>query len=143
MKNVAVGIILSDGLVLACQRKRSVRYPLKWEFPGGKIEPGESPRSALIRELKEELEIDADPGALLLTQEWVYPESASPPGSADGAFRVNYFIVRSFTGEMVNRTFEQIRWVRVDELPEMDVLEGNRPAIALLRGGKLADGASF
>jgi hypothetical protein len=44
---------------------------------------------------------------------------------------------------MVNRTFEQIRWVRVDELPEMDVLEGNRPAIALLRGGKLADGASF
>jgi len=40
MKEVAVGIMVRDGLVLACQRKRTMRYPLKWEFPGGKVEPG-------------------------------------------------------------------------------------------------------
>ena len=140
MKNVAVGIILSDGRALACQRKRTSRYPLKWEFPGGKIEPGESPRTAVVRELKEELEIDAEPGEILLTSEWTYPRAASEPENFDGRFRVTYFIVRSFTGALVNRTFEQIRWVGIDELASMDVLEGNRQAITLLQTGTRADG---
>ncbi|HXF99361.1 MAG TPA: NUDIX domain-containing protein, partial [Bacteroidota bacterium] len=46
MKEVSVGILLRNGHVLACQRKRSARYPLKWEFPGGKLEPGETPEDA-------------------------------------------------------------------------------------------------
>ena len=59
MKEVAVGIILQDGNVLACQRKRDATYALKWEFPGGKLEPGETPEHALVRELHEELAIHA------------------------------------------------------------------------------------
>ena len=140
MKTVAVGIILSDGQVLACQRKRTSRYPLKWEFPGGKLEPGETPHDAVVRELKEELEIDAEPAEILLTNEWTYPKSASEPENFDGRFRVTYFIVRSFTGALVNKTFEQIRWVGIDELAAMDILEGNRQAVDLLRSGKRHDG---
>jgi 8-oxo-dGTP diphosphatase len=140
MKNVAVGIILSDYRVLACQRKRTSRYPLKWEFPGGKLEPGESPRAAVVRELKEELEIDAMPEGVLCTSEWTYPRAASEAENFDGRFRVTYFVVRSFTGALVNRTFEQIRWVGIDELASMDILEGNRQAVALLQKGTWADG---
>src|SRR5512138_1935679 len=141
MKSVAVGIILSDGQVLACQRKRTSRYPLKWEFPGGKLEPGETPHDAVVRELKEELEIDAEPAEILLTNEWTYPKSASEPENFDGRFRVSYFIIRTFTGVIVNRIFEQIRWVGIDELASMDILEGNREAIDLLLKRKRADGS--
>ena len=140
MKHVAVGIILSNGRVLACQRKRTSRYPLKWEFPGGKIEPGESPYAAVVRELNEELEINAEPGEILLTNEWTYPKAAAEPEGFDGRFRVTYFIIRSFAGAIVNRTFEQVRWVGIDELASMDILEGNREAVHLLQKGTRVDG---
>lgn len=142
MKHVAVGILLRNGLVLACRRKRSVRYPLKWEFPGGKIEQGESARQALVRELKEELDVDATPDGTLLTHDWNYSGDDAHPQS-DGAFRITYFIVRHFAGEPVNRTFEEIRWVSPEELQRLDVLAGNRDAIALLLAGKREDGSPF
>jgi 8-oxo-dGTP diphosphatase len=131
MKHVAVGVILNNGRVLACQRKRTVRYPLKWEFPGGKIEPGETARDALVRELREELAIEAVPGELLLSHEWVYRNGSQNP-EQDGRFHVTYFIVRSFAGEPLNHTFEDIRWVTPVTLQDMDILEGNREAVALL-----------
>jgi 8-oxo-dGTP diphosphatase len=137
MKEVAVGIILQGDNVLACQRKRTVRYPLKWEFPGGKIEPGETAREAVIRELREELDIEAVPDDILLTHEWVYGNGSS--GSAgEGRYRVTYFIVRTFSGTPTNITFEDIRWVAPSALLAMDILEGNRQAVALLleRSGK-------
>jgi len=133
MKQVAVGIILNGGRVLACRRKRSAVYPLKWEFPGGKIEPGESPQEALVRELHEELGIRAVVGEEFHRQEWVYPAGVSEP-ARDGAFRVFYFLVPSFTDTPVNHTFEEIRWVRPAELTSMDVLDGNLEAIAKLIG---------
>jgi 8-oxo-dGTP diphosphatase len=131
MKEVAVGMILRDGKVLACQRKRTVRYPLKWEFPGGKIEPGETPRDAVVRELREELAIEAVPDDILLTHEWVYGNgSAGSPH--EGRYRVTYFIVRQFSGKPTNITFEDIRWVVPSALLRMDILEGNRQAVTLL-----------
>lgn len=138
MKHVAVGILLRNGLVLACRRKRTVRYPLKWEFPGGKIEQGEDARGALIRELHEELDIDALPGDTLLTHEWDYSQGSTRV-DPDGAFRITYFIVRKFTGEPVNMSFEEIRWVTPEELEALDVLDGNRQAIALLLRRKRED----
>ena len=130
MKQVAVGIILKNGLVLACQRKANARYPLKWEFPGGKLEEGESPAEALVRELHEELSIHAVVEREFHRQEWVYNEGlANPP--LDGSFRVFYFLVREFSHEPVYNAFEQIRWVRPSELVAMDILEGNRKAVEL------------
>jgi 8-oxo-dGTP diphosphatase len=131
MKEVAVGILVRNGHVLACQRKRSARYPLKWEFPGGKLEPGESPREALQRELREELCIEAKETSDFFCQDWIYREGTSNP-QHDGAFRVFYFLVTDFAGEPVNRAFEQIRWLPPRELQTMDILEGNREAVERL-----------
>jgi 8-oxo-dGTP diphosphatase len=131
MKHVAVGIISKEGRILACRRKRTAAYALKWEFPGGKLEPGETPRQALVRELREELAIEAEPAEEFHQQEWTYPEGAS---KRDGAFHVTYFLVSSFKGDPVNRAFEEIRWVTPSALQGMDILEGNRDAVTLLLG---------
>lgn len=118
---------MRNGDVLACRRKRTVRYPLKWEFPGGKIESGETAAEALVRELREELAIEAVPGRVLHRQSWVYPDH-----DVDSAFDVTYLLVRSFTGTPVNRTFEEIRWVPPAFLLTMDILDGNREAVERL-----------
>jgi 8-oxo-dGTP diphosphatase len=132
MKEVAVGIVIQDGQVLACQRKHDAAYPLKWEFPGGKLEEGESPAAALKRELREELGIDARVEREFHRAEWTYPAHASTPN--DGRFRVYYFLVRQFSGLPINHSFEQIRWVTPSELRRMDILEGNREAVEHLIG---------
>jgi len=138
MQPVAVGIIVRNGEVLACQRRRTARYPLKWEFPGGKIEVNESPLEALRRELREELAIEVRDVSEFHRQEWKYPNNPSPENT-DGSYRVTYFIVRSFAGEPENLAFEQFRWVRPAELRSMDILEGNREAVDLLAGRAGAD----
>ena len=123
MKEVSVGILVRNATVLAGQRRRAVRYPLKWEFPGGKVEAGETPAQALVRELREELEIDAVPGEKFLIQDWNY---------GDQAYRIHYFLVSSYSGDPVNNTFEQLAWLSPAELLRMDILEGNRDAIGRL-----------
>ena len=129
MKQVAVAIILRDGLVLACQRKRDAAYPLKWEFPGGKLEKDESPKSAVVRELREELGIHAVVDREFCRYESAYlSENAGPPA----AFEVFYYLVYTFTGSPSNHVFEQIRWVTLRELSDMDILEGNRKAVEML-----------
>jgi mutator protein MutT len=125
MKEVSVGIMHRNGLVLACQRRSTATYPLQWEFPGGKIEPGETPVQALIRELHEELAITAVPGDRIALQEWDY---------GDQKYRVHYYRVDSFEGDLVNRVFEAIKWVRPQELLQMDILKGNRDVVELLAG---------
>ena len=131
MKEVAVGIITKEDQVLACQRRSNAVYPLKWEFPGGKIEEGETPSQALARELHEELDIRVQVGEEFFRQEWVYPDGVDDP-KKDGAFRVFYYYIHSFTGNPANRVFEQIRWVTLPELQALDILEGNREAVAFL-----------
>jgi 8-oxo-dGTP diphosphatase len=131
MKQVAVGIILKNGFVLACQRRRDASYPLKWEFPGGKLEEGETPEAAVVRELHEELGIDAVVESEFFRQDWTYEEAATGPKDV-GTFNVFYLLIREFAGTPVNHAFEQIRWVTPEELEAMDILEGNRIAVNLL-----------
>ncbi len=124
MIKVAVGIITINSQVLVCQRKKTARYPLKWEFPGGKFENGESVEECLRRELREELSINADVGKEFFRQEWIYPDS--------GSFEVFYHLVPSYAGTIRNNVFEQIRWFNLIELARIDMLEGNKDAIELL-----------
>ena len=77
MKRVVAALIVKDDLLLACQRTRHQAMPLKWEFPGGKIEEGEQPRDAMRRELEEELGIEADVGSEVARIVHQYPGGSS------------------------------------------------------------------
>jgi mutator protein MutT len=125
MIKVAVGIITINSQVLVCQRKKTSRYGLKWEFPGGKLKNGESVEHCLHRELLEELSINAIIGEEFFRQHWLYPDS--------GSFEVFYHLVPSYSGTLRNNVFEQIRWAHFSELARIDMLEGNREVISQLR----------
>jgi 8-oxo-dGTP diphosphatase len=125
---VVAAVIERDGDILVCQRRQGDRHALKWEFPGGKVEPGETPRAALKRELVEELLLDAIIGPEIVRYEYRYP----------GRSRILlvFHRVNEFAGEPRNRIFEEIRWERRERLPEYDFLEGDRDFVRRLSGGE-------
>ena len=75
MTTVVAGVLERDGKILICRRRADQPHPLKWEFPGGKLEAGESPEAALIRELREELGIESEAGSEIMRYEFAYPGS--------------------------------------------------------------------
>jgi len=103
--------------------------PLKWEFPGGKIEEGEQPRDALRRELEEELGIVAEVGAEVERIVHQYPGGRS--------VELRFFEVRNYEGEIENRIFREIRWVRRQQLLELDFLEADLGLVNSLAAGKV------
>jgi 8-oxo-dGTP diphosphatase len=129
MKRVVAALIVNADRILACQRTRHQPMPLKWEFPGGKIEDGEQPRAALRRELEEELGIEATIGDEVAR---IHHEYAS-----GGSVELRFFEVREYQGELENRIFREIRWVTRAELLELDFLEADRTLVRDLAAGKL------
>jgi 8-oxo-dGTP diphosphatase len=125
MIQVAVGVIQRDGKVLICQRKQGGRYAFKWEFPGGKLEPGETVEQCLRRELFEELSVRIGSVDLIETRSSYYEDG--------GLFEVAYCRVRDVEGEIRNNVFEDVRWVSLEELRSLDILEGNKPFIATMK----------
>ncbi len=125
---VVAALIERDGLLLIGQRKNGDRHAFKWEFPGGKVEPGESPREALARELKEELQIDAQIDGEVVRYEYSYP-SRSP-------ILLIFHRVNEFTGEPQCTEFEQIRWESPAKLPSYDFLDGDRDFVRRLARGE-------
>jgi 8-oxo-dGTP diphosphatase len=128
MVTVAAGILMQNGRVLICQRKRDGAFPLQWEFPGGKVEPGEDAATCLRRELREELTIEAEIGSEISTFRYIYPNG----------FEVELFFLRvtRYTGEIANQAFEQLLWVNPSELPSYDFLEADRALVARLATGE-------
>lgn len=129
---VVAGLIVRDGRVLICQRSAKSKFPLKWEFPGGKLEAGESPAEALVRELREELAIE-----VLESREFtrhVHRYKDMPPVS------LHFYCVLRFQGEVKNTIFERILWAPLQSLAKFDFLEGDLPLIETLmrtNGGDL------
>ena len=117
MVHVVAAVIERDGQILIGQRKPRGRHALKWEFPGGKVESGETPRDALARELREELGIEAQIGAEIETYDFRYVSGAIT--------RLMFFRVTEFAGEPDNREFQQIAWSQRERLPQYDFLEGD------------------
>lgn len=129
LRFVAVALIVRGDEVLICQRRPEQPMGLQWEFPGGKIEPGETAEQALARELNEELGIDAKVGHKVTHVRHNYRHG--------GAVDLQFFAVREFSGEIENRIFSQVRWTRLEDLPTYDFLAADRALIRDLAAGKL------
>ena len=125
---VVAAVIIREGKILIGQRKRGGRHPLKWEFPGGKVEPGEDPRVAIQRELREELDVEAVIGEEMDAYKVVYGDG---PG-----ILLHFYRVTQFQGEPRNLDFEQIRWERPERLPDYDFLEGDISFVAKVARGQ-------
>jgi 8-oxo-dGTP diphosphatase len=129
MKRVVAALIWREGKILVCQRTRHQPMPLKWEFPGGKIEEGEQPRDALRRELEEELGITAGIGDEVVRLQHRYPGGNS--------VELRFFDVREHSGELENRIFREIIWAEPHTLPTYDFLEADAALVRDLAAGKI------
>ncbi len=118
---VAAGVIKgADGKLLIARRDESLHQGGLWEFPGGKIEAGETPEQALFRELKEELDLEVKAATPLITVNHRYP---------DRAVTLRVFLVERFTGTAKGCLGQPIRWVSPTELTQFTFLAANRPIV--------------
>jgi len=103
-----------------------MRMPLQWEFPGGKIEPGESPEACLHRELMEEMELRVAVKRAMPSSTHEYP-----------AFTVTLhpFVCEILSGEMILNEHHAVAWLKPEELPALDWVEADRTVVATYRRG--------
>jgi len=125
---VTAGILQNGGRILICQRHRSDAYGLQWEFPGGKVREGEDLKASLVRELAEELSIQAEIGPEVFRLRHRYP---------DRYVEVVFFAVRQFQGKVENRVFEAVEWAPRARLPEYDFLEADRELVNRIARGEI------
>lgn len=115
--------------ILICQRKPDQPMSLKWEFPGGKVEDGETSEQALARELDEELGITARIGRQVARVRHKYRNG--------GAIDLQFFLVDEFQGSLENRIFNDMRWSPLPALVDYDFLAADLGLIRDLSEGKL------
>lgn len=125
---VVAGILVRGDDILICQRHHTDRYGLQWEFPGGKLQPGENPQQGLCRELREELNVDASVGPEVFRLRHRYP---------DRYVEVAFFRVDSFRGEIKNWVFESITWAARSALTRYDFLEADRELVQRIAKGEI------
>jgi len=123
--DVAVGIIWDStkSKVLVAQRKTQDEHYGQWEFPGGKINFGESVQAALMRELHEELGIDVLSFHLFERLDYEYPRKN---------VSLYFHIVTKFTGEARGKEGQKIKWQEINQLQDLEMLEANRGIIQKL-----------
>jgi 8-oxo-dGTP diphosphatase len=132
MKIVVVAAVIerADRRLLIGQRRKEDTSPLKWEFPGGKMEQGESPETALARELKEELGVTLTRSSEIGRVQHIYAEAAAE-------LEIRFFAAAVAEDQIVSNAFEKIAWVLPKELGDYDFLAANRSLIAQLATGKI------
>ena len=128
-KQVVAALILRGEEILCCQRTEYQALPLKWEFPGGKIETGEQARAALHRELEEELGVRAEVGAQVAQLTHQYQNG--------NAVELHFFAVERYEGQLQNRIFREIRWVNRRDLPSLDFLDADKKLVQQIAEGEL------
>ncbi|MBI4985977.1 MAG: Nudix family hydrolase [Rhodocyclales bacterium] len=120
----AAVIVKPDGSFLLGQRAPDTFYPGYWEFPGGKVEAGETPRAALVRELHEELEIEVLAATPWIMREHIYEHAH---------VRLHFFRVTAWRGELKDHVHSALSWQRADALDVAPMLPANAPVLAALR----------
>ncbi|HIT76560.1 MAG TPA: (deoxy)nucleoside triphosphate pyrophosphohydrolase [Candidatus Avipropionibacterium avicola] len=125
-KQIAVvgAVVVRDGRVLAARRGPAMSLPGTWEFPGGKIEPGEGPEQALVREMREELLCTVEIGAHVATTTHAYDF---------GTVTLTTFLARVVAGEPQPTEHSAVRWLSVDELGSVEWAPADLPAVERLR----------
>jgi len=129
IKQVVAALVLRGDEILCCQRTEHQALPLKWEFPGGKIEAGETPPQALRRELEEELGIVAEVGTEVTQVLHTYANGNS--------VSLRFFEVNHYENELQNRIFRDVRWVNRQDLPTLDFLDADKELVRKLSAGEL------
>tara|TARA_B100002052_G_scaffold202711_1_gene185065 strand:- start:114 stop:512 length:399 start_codon:yes stop_codon:yes gene_type:complete len=122
MKTILVtgAIIQTDSNFLIGRRGKDEKSAGMWEFPGGKLEEGESPKECIKRELKEELNIDAEIGELFFSYTYNYPPIS---------YELYFFKVNSFFGEPVKSVHDKLKWEKLKNFYKYDFLPGDGPLI--------------
>jgi len=131
---VVAALITRDSKLLVCQRKREDSQGLKWEFPGGKVEAGESPAEALARELREELGVAATIGGEVYRTRHQYKEIQ------DELLLIFYWASVSDAASLQNLAFERIEWAGPAALPSYEFLAADKQLIELLISGSIRVG---
>jgi len=126
MLQVVAAILERDGRILIGQRKLGQSHPLQWEFPGGKVEAGETPEQALARELEEELGISNVAGEEITRYEYTY--------TGKKPIQLIFYRITSFSGEPRNIIFQDLRWEPASRMTDFDFLEGDRDFLRVLAG---------
>ena len=125
--NVAAGILVdAEGRVLVAERLGDGAFHGMWEFPGGKIHDGETAEGALVRELAEEIGVENGQFESFMRLEHEYP---------DRHVTIEFFLVSGWRNEPEGREGQGLRWVRVAELDEVDLLPADEPVVAALKRG--------
>ncbi|WP_037518371.1 NUDIX domain-containing protein [Sphingopyxis sp. LC81] len=122
---VAAALVDRDGRLLVQQRPEGLSMAGLWEFPGGKLEPGETPEQALIRELGEELAIDVDHACLA-------PACFASDMLGDRHLLLLLYVCRKWRGTPAAQHASALRWVRPVELHGLDMPPADKPLIGLL-----------
>jgi len=115
--------------LLICQRTAEQTFPMQWEFPGGKVELGESLPLALLRELEEELGIQAEIGRRVAVVRHTYESGRT--------VELHFFAVEKFEGAIQNRIFAQVLWTPLSRLGEYHFLAADLALVSELAAGKL------
>ena len=126
MITVTAGILFKDSRVFIAKRKATGRLPGKWEFPGGKVEDGETPEEGLKRELEEELGIEAVVGDYL--GEWIHRYDF-------GTVKLLFYRVYWDGGDVSSKDHDEYGWVALDELKRYDFAPADRPFVKRLMNG--------
>jgi 8-oxo-dGTP diphosphatase len=122
----AVALIDADGRVLLAERPAGKVMAGLWEFPGGKVDPGETPEAALIRELKEELDID-------VTASCLAPFTFASHAYAEFHLLMPLYVCRKWQGIVVPREGQRLAWVRPARLGDYPMPPADKPLVAMLR----------
>ncbi len=122
---VACAVIIYRGKILICQRGEGMNLPFKWEFPGGKAKSGEDERQAIVREIREELQLDIE-----VVERWTAVEHTYP------TFRIQLipFVARVSGGRLTLVEHHDARWVSVSELKRYDWAPADVPIVRQIEG---------
>ena len=132
--DVTCAIVIVNGKILATQRSENMKLPLKWEFPGGKIEPNETAEACICRELREELNIEIEILERLKPQRFDY-ETIS--------INLIHFVANLVSGEVTLQEHRDFKWLSTDQLRLLDWALADIPILDLFLKSDYASGRTI